>query len=508
MEQEFYRDEFEQLLKDTTDDFKMYPSRKVWHSIYNDLHPDRKWPSFAVCLLLLTTILYIGVTNNNAISNQTKRNATAFNENYGQPAEEAKTQPAGKHTAVASNDIIPQNDIIDLALDIDFANEVQPTVFPVLAGNDNAQVTPVETGNVAANDHDAATTAKLSENTAHNSSFENSTAFTTNGRTRLSVTPSAAESDEATGADKAADANTKTADADAAVDAEKQADAKKEFSALLAANNNLTKDTREREWIEDFAFYNKGNAGKNLFKGLSTQFYITPSIGYRVMFRNSDHKAVDNSLVTNNPARNSSEKVELNQQAAINMEAGFGIMKDLNKRLRFKTGIQFNYTDYLTYAQKLDHPTQTTMAVSGQGSGISLEAYSSDYAHIPGKNTSKLHNNTIQLSIPLGMDYKLLSNRVLNWYVGATVQPTLVTRSHSYLLSSDNNYFVQDQDMFRRWNLNGAIESFVSFKTPSGTFINIGPQFRYQLFSSYNKAYTYTEKPYSVGFKIGFTRPL
>lgn len=510
MEQEFYRDEFEQLLKDTTDDFKMYPSRKVWHSIYNDLHPDRKWPSFAVCLLLLTTILYIGVTNNNAISSNSKRN-TAFNERYTQAAEENNSQPAGRHTA-AANTNLPQNEIIDLAMDIDFADQVQPTVFPVLAGNDNAQETPVEAGNAPAGDDAAATTAKLQENTTHNSSFENSTTFTTGGSTRLSVTPAAAESDDIAGNDKTAatnDANTKTADADAAIDAEKQEDARKELNSLLAGNTNktLTKDTREREWIEDFAFYNKSNAGKNLLKGLSTQFYVTPSIGYRVMFRNNDYKG-DNALVTNNAARNSEDKVELNQQAAINMEAGWGITKDLNKRLRFKTGLQFNYTDYLTYAQKLDHPTQTTLVVDGQGAGISMEAYSSDYAHIPGKNTSKLHNNTIQLSIPLGMDYKLLSNRVLNWYIGATVQPTLVTRSHSYLLSSDNNYFVQDQDMFRRWNLNGAIESFVSFKTPSGTFINIGPQFRYQLFSSYSKAYTFTEKPYSVGFKIGFTRPL
>src|SRR5688572_22524081 len=68
MEKDFYTDDFEQLLKDTTEDFRMYPSRKVWHSIYNDLHPAKKWPSFAVCLLLITTILYVGIDNNNAIN--------------------------------------------------------------------------------------------------------------------------------------------------------------------------------------------------------------------------------------------------------------------------------------------------------------------------------------------------------------------------------------------------------------------------------------------------------
>ena len=40
MEKEFYTDEFEQLLKEKADQFRMYPSKRVWHSIYNNLHPD------------------------------------------------------------------------------------------------------------------------------------------------------------------------------------------------------------------------------------------------------------------------------------------------------------------------------------------------------------------------------------------------------------------------------------------------------------------------------------
>ncbi|MEO5985190.1 MAG: hypothetical protein ABIP80_06760, partial [Ferruginibacter sp.] len=58
-------DNFERLLKETTDQFRMYPSRRVWHSLYNDLHPGKKWPSVAVLLLLITSIMYIGVTNSN-----------------------------------------------------------------------------------------------------------------------------------------------------------------------------------------------------------------------------------------------------------------------------------------------------------------------------------------------------------------------------------------------------------------------------------------------------------
>ncbi len=51
-------------------------------------------------------------------------------------------------------------------------------------------------------------------------------------------------------------------------------------------------------------------------------------------------------------------------------------------------------------------------------------------------------------------------------------------------------------------------ETFVSFKTPSGVDITVGPQVRYQLLSTYNKEYTYTEKLYNLGLKIGVIKKL
>ncbi|MBC7936406.1 MAG: hypothetical protein H7Y86_13735 [Rhizobacter sp.] len=496
MEQEFYRDEFEQLLKDTTDDFKMYPSRKVWHSIYNDLHPDRKWPSLAVCLLLLTIILYVGVTNNNAISHQNKNNipAVSLNRNdKNQPYVETKIGQAVKYSARSV--VIPAAvALVDQFAPLYLAEKPQATKNII-----------TEEVNVISDEINIAGLEKSAT-----SSRDNTTSFTTGNRTKSSVTTAGAVTADIK-SNTNEDGNERPVDgtstASITYGTTGKTALKQELTNLLAGKSDI-KDTREREWIEDFAFYNKKNTSKKLLRGLSSQFYVTPSVGYRVRFQNRAFKSVDNSLVTNAASRSSTGSA-LIQQAAMNMEAGMGVIKDLGKNLRFKTGLQFNYTDYLTYAQKLDHSTQTSVAVVNQGAaGVSLEPYNADYAHIPGKNNSKLHNKTIQLSIPLGMDYKIVSNRVLNWYVGATVQPTFVTRGNSYLLSSDNNYLVEDQAMIHKWNLNGALETFVSIKTKSGTFINLGPQFRYQLFSTYTKSYLFTEKPYNIGFKIGFSRAL
>src|SRR3954470_15716584 len=65
MEKKIYTDNFEQLLKEKSDQFRMYPSKRVWHSIYNDLHPGRKWPSIAMSMLLVISLLLIGSLNTN-----------------------------------------------------------------------------------------------------------------------------------------------------------------------------------------------------------------------------------------------------------------------------------------------------------------------------------------------------------------------------------------------------------------------------------------------------------
>src|SRR5215831_17840800 len=44
MERDFYNEEFEDLIREKTDQYKMYPSEKVWKEIYGSLHTrKRRW---------------------------------------------------------------------------------------------------------------------------------------------------------------------------------------------------------------------------------------------------------------------------------------------------------------------------------------------------------------------------------------------------------------------------------------------------------------------------------
>jgi len=56
---------FENALKEHADKFQMTPSKKVWHGIYNDLHPGKRWPSVTMSLLLVFSLVVIGHLNTN-----------------------------------------------------------------------------------------------------------------------------------------------------------------------------------------------------------------------------------------------------------------------------------------------------------------------------------------------------------------------------------------------------------------------------------------------------------
>ena len=63
MEEEIYFDDFELTVQEQANRFKMVPAKKVWHGIYNDLHPGRRWPSVMVSLVLIFSIVFIGNIN-------------------------------------------------------------------------------------------------------------------------------------------------------------------------------------------------------------------------------------------------------------------------------------------------------------------------------------------------------------------------------------------------------------------------------------------------------------
>ena len=55
MESNYRNREFEQFLKQNADQYRMFPSEKVWKGIDNALHTRRRWYGLGLALLLLLT---------------------------------------------------------------------------------------------------------------------------------------------------------------------------------------------------------------------------------------------------------------------------------------------------------------------------------------------------------------------------------------------------------------------------------------------------------------------
>ncbi|HRD43506.1 MAG TPA: hypothetical protein PLN30_07115, partial [Ferruginibacter sp.] len=158
-------------------------------------------------------------------------------------------------------------------------------------------------------------------------------------------------------------------------------------------------------------------------------------------------------------------------------------------------------------AEQLSHTTQTTLLLktpNGQIDEVPVTTmyknnYSNPYA------LSRINNKSLQLSIPIGADFKVAGKQKLKLYSGATIQPTLITGGNTYAISADKRYYAEYPSLMRKFNVNTSLETYLSYTTANGASIIVGPQVRYQLFSSFNKRYLYSEKRYNVGVKIGFT---
>ena len=174
-----------------------------------------------------------------------------------------------------------------------------------------------------------------------------------------------------------------------------------------------------------------------------------------------------------------------------------------------KGGIQFNYTNYNIDADQNNHPVVTNILLNDPTSGLSYASARTTTISNAYNSTAlvpvTLHNRTYQVSVPLGFAYKLSSQNKVDWFAGATVQPSYVFGGNAHIISSDLKSYVSEPSSIRSWNINLGFETYMNFKL--GTYsLQVGPQVRFQVNSTYNKNVALIEKPYAIGLKFGITK--
>lgn len=493
MEQNFFRDGFENLLKEQADNFRMYPSRRVWNSIYNDLYPGRRWPSMTVMLLLIFALVYIGITH----SHQVVGNDQKFS---------AADKSGKSETINITQNSIPSSNISGqtsfLASD------------PLL--NNNTPGSSISPKPVGAN-----TTAVSSLHAQRNrrSGSENQ------GRARIQITASTVDNEPA---ENDVEQSVIVADTESSVainsfqnaETNSKVDAVLNFSDIkpelettslvnpelksisVRINTNLPKDNSVKEWMEDFAFHNKPRS-KKWNTSVDYLAWITPSVGYRSLKANRKYEpAARIALLA--PLGNGEAEPEMVHNPAVNFEAGVAARFHKSKNIIVKVGVQFNYTNYTVRAYELNHTTATSLMLNDINTGTPyLVSKPSSLANIEGLASQHVNNNSYQFSVPVGLDFRLAGIKKIKWYAGASVQPGFVFGGQSLLISADKKNYISDNSFRRKWNLNSGIESYITYQTPGGLTVMAGPQVRYQFFSTYSGQYSYTENLYNIGLKIG-----
>ncbi len=223
------------------------------------------------------------------------------------------------------------------------------------------------------------------------------------------------------------------------------------------------------------------------------QFYLTPSLSYRVLY-------AGNKIAFGNLPRENPEDAAIHNPS-LGLEGGVAILFPVSKRIKFRTGIQFNYTHYEVNAFKAA-PQLTTIRLN-YSSIQRVTTLNNDNGYYA-KNVA---NETYQVSIPLGLEFKLAGKKKVQWNLATNLQPTYLLKASGYLLTNDLKNYVKAPDLMSHLNVNSSIETFLRWNAKN-FLIQAGPQLRYQLFSNARGEYPIREHLVDYGFRIGIVKPL
>jgi hypothetical protein len=493
MERGFYNEDIEELLKEKADQYKMYPSDKVWKGIHRSLHPNRKWYWFSLLLFLgavgyYTFIEFItpstagrsSIAENNVTSSASKQTEITESNNstkavivpFGTPKQNNTTSK--QRTFVLNPDNNEANEALVIRIE-------QPTTSPATAITGVPENhTLVYNNETTVYDLNSWQAKKLwqPELANNNETAETNSLNITNEQAThqpIAMVPAATTLTNPTSINE----------------------------LKLEANTKNTEEDKERVgWMAQHAVYELPVPKQ---KRLSWQMSFTPTMNYRT-WKGSNYPSDVKTLPLAPIIPGDPDKL-VNHKPALGFEVGSNLLYAVNKTLTLKTGLQLNYIRYDIQAYSSYAYEPATIALNS-GYGIvtgQLTSYTR-YRNFGGDAAEDLHNQYFQLSVPMGLEVNILGNKKLQVGIAGTVQPTYLLNRNTYLITADYKYATEPA-LVRRWNVNTSAEAFVSYKTGDLKW-QVGPQIRYQLLSSYIKEYPIRENLYNYGIKIGVTKTI
>jgi hypothetical protein len=503
MERRFFMNDFEQSLKEHADNFQMAPSKKVWHGIYNDLHPGKRWPSITMSLLLIFTLVVIGHLN----TNNSRRQPDYLS---GKISEDKKGMPDIKKTGTSTHSqrIVVRKTDLDKAKEVFVYSTGQPG-NPVLAiatpiknyqsttekenalpGNNNVKQgnnntsTSLFARNLLqpqfnSNSDDAATAINIYnwENKLRNHVYLDQVLVNTTVPEQLAI--NSADNNQPA---KIIPADKKMSSAAANMTVDKKADAASDKTSNTGRKTAVRKKRNDKiNWV-----------------------YFGAPVVSSVSLRGQPLKLIPGTnLVPALPGSQKESKVL--HSSALGMEAGAQMNYSFSKNVQFTVGAHVSYSGYNIFTNEV-HPTPATLVLRNPATGMTyVQSFMTHYGDGTGIGTISVRNYSWQASIPVGLQYRLSGNNNMQFNVAADIEPSVILKSKAYILSSDGNNYINDPDIMRKWNMSSNFGAFVTFRSTKFKW-QIGPNVRYQWLSTYLKDYTIKEHLIDYGLRVGISK--
>jgi hypothetical protein len=465
MERNDYRDGFESFLQEKADEYNLYPSDRVWSAIQKELHTPKKWPYFVI------TFVFLGLGIFSAI-----------------------VEPANNQLAFRSPQAI---------------KKLSETVFikrkSTLTSTTNLLTT---TRNFKLNSNKYSTAESIINHSAETGTNDTTTLddskWNTTTAIKLNDAKSSSTLDDLSLIELFPAHKMETIDATTFNEDEEIIQSNSEIAITHNTTDSLQENKVElnKPAMLSSVLIQPYQSKKSK---INWQIYVSPTVSYRNLSGSgtSTSSFMTQSLTLGTTNLNNVNNV-VNHKPALGMELGAALVFNLTNKIRFKTGLQFNYNQYDIQAYNF---TPELAPLSAGGLGHTEIKAISVHRSKNGISQTWLQNLHAMLAIPIGIEYTIIGNQYFSLNIASSFQPTYILKHEAYMLSTNLNNYAKENSLNRNFNLNASSEVFISMQK-GGFKWSFGPQYRYQLLSSYKKEYPIVEHLKDFGFKIGMSKTL
>ncbi|HEX5667235.1 MAG TPA: hypothetical protein VFX73_00460 [Chitinophagaceae bacterium] len=469
MESREYKGGFEDFLQEKADQYKLYPSDRVWNAINNRLHPRKKWSYLVVAAIFIGLGIGGKVYDSSLVTELVSQNHSNNLEQIDEQT--AETGTPGKAPVIPITSRV--NSVSPADKPIITPSSAAPKFSSLETGVESGVVPMFETNTVevTVNDEDIQALTSLTAGTSEQS------------------TPT----HQNTGNDILDEM---------AVHEISDAEFTRTNAIAIITSTDFTKAGQKDLSISKIPAPEKASSIKVLkpkHLNIGWQLYASPTVSYRKL--SGEGMKYYNTSSLNSVFTADVEK-SVRHKPSIGFELGTALTYATGPNFRFKTGLQLNINRY--EVQAYNYVAEVAPLTPGGIGHTTINAIST-YRNFNGFSKTWLKNQHIMMSVPLGAELTLFGSDNVKFNIGGTLQPTFVLNNQAYMISTNMKNYAQEPSLYKKFNVAAGAEAYISIKSGSYRWM-IGPQFRYQIFSSYKKEYPINEHLTDYGFKIGISR--